>query len=90
MGNKQFLFFELRDRKSKKYILPMLRGGSRAAATSKMGRFAITANGFQSLTIIITKRSILDVAAVLNPPLLVRVTKKYKFHKTTHGGFHKY
>ena len=55
------------------------RGGSRAAATSKMERFVIIVNGFQSLTII-TKRSIcrlllsvyysiLDVAAALDPPL---------------------
>ena len=48
-------------------ILP--RGGSRAAATSKMERFVIIVNGFQPLTIII-KRSILDVATVLDPPLL--------------------
>ena len=44
------------------------RGGSRAAATSKMERFVIIVNGFQALTII-TKRSILDVAAALDPPL---------------------
>ena len=43
------------------------RDGSRTAATSKMERFVIV-NGFQPLTII-TKRSILDVAAVLDPPL---------------------
>ena len=45
------------------------RGGSRAAATSKMERFVIIVNGFQPLTII-TKRSILDLAAVLDPPLI--------------------
>ena len=45
-----------------------LRGGSRAAATSKMERFVIIVNGWKPLTII-TKRSILDVAAVLDPPL---------------------
>ena len=45
------------------------RGGSRAAAISKMERFVIIVNGFQPLTII-TKRSILDVAAVLDPPLV--------------------
>ena len=45
-----------------------LRGGSRTAATSKMGRFVIIVNGFQPLAII-TKRPILDVAAVLDPPL---------------------
>ena len=45
------------------------RGGSRAAATSKMETFVIIVNGFQPLTII-TKRSILDVAAALDPRLI--------------------
>ena len=44
------------------------RGGSRTATASKMELFVIIVNGFQPLTII-TKCSILDVAAVLNPPL---------------------
>ena len=44
------------------------RGGSRTAATSKMECLVIIVNGFQPLTII-TKHSILDVAAVLDPPL---------------------
>ena len=44
------------------------RGGSRSAATSKMERFVIIVNGWKLLTII-TKRSILDVAANLGPPL---------------------
>ena len=44
------------------------RGGSRTAATSKMEHFVIINNGWQPLTII-TKSSILDVAAVLDPPL---------------------
>ena len=44
------------------------RGGSRTAARSKMERFVITVNGFQLLTII-TKHSILDVAAALDPLL---------------------
>ena len=48
----------------------LLRGGSRAAATSKMECFVTIVNGFQSLTII-TKRSMLDVAAALDPPLLL-------------------
>ena len=48
------------------------RIGSRTAATSKLERFVITANGFQLLTII-TKRSILDVAAVLDPPLFTLI-----------------
>ena len=50
------------------YSIMKSRGGSRAAETSKMERFVIIVNGFQPLTII-TKRSILDVAAVLDPPL---------------------
>ena len=52
-------------------ILSLLisRGGSRAAATSKIERFVIIVNGYQPLTII-TKRSILDVTAVLDPPLI--------------------
>ena len=45
-----------------------IRGGSRAAATSKMEHFVIIVNGLKSLTII-TKRFILDVAAALDPPL---------------------
>ena len=44
------------------------RGESTAAATSKMEHFVIIVNGFQPLTII-TKRSILDSAATLDPPL---------------------
>ena len=39
-----------------------------AAATPKMERFVIIVNGWKPLTII-TKRSILDVAAALDPPL---------------------
>ena len=46
-------------------LVEPIRGGSRTAATSKMERFVIIVNGFQPLTII-TKRSILDVAAVLD------------------------
>ena len=51
------------------FLSYMFSGGSRAAATSKMERFVIIVNGFQPLTII-TKRSILDVVAALDPPLL--------------------
>ena len=46
----------------------LLRGGSRTAVTSKMELFVITVNGFQQLTII-TKCSILDATAVLDPLL---------------------
>ena len=42
--------------------------GSRTSATSMMERFVIIVNDRKLLTII-TKRSILDVAAVLDPPL---------------------
>ena len=41
----------------------------RTTATSKMENFVIIVNNFQRLTII-TKSSILDVAAVLDPPLV--------------------
>ena len=44
------------------------RGRSRAAAISKMARFLIIVNGWEPLTII-AKRSILDVASALDPPL---------------------
>ena len=48
-------------------IIP--RGRSRTAATSKMERFLIIVNSWNLLTII-TKRSILDVSAVLDTPLI--------------------
>ena len=48
----------------------LFRVGSRTASTSKMEHFVIIVNGWKSLTII-TKSSILDVAAVLDPPLLL-------------------
>ena len=50
------------------YRWDQIRGGPRAVATSKTERFVIIVNGFQPLTII-TKRSILNVAAALDPPL---------------------
>ena len=48
----------------------MRGGGSRAAASSKVECFAIIVNGWKSLTII-TKHSILDVAAALDLPLVI-------------------
>ena len=48
------------------------RRGSTTAATSKMEHFVIMVNGWKPLTIII-KSSILDVAAGLDPPLIVGV-----------------
>ena len=52
-------FFEIESRS---------RGGSRTATTFKIERFVIIVNGWKPLSII-TKRSILHVAAVLDPPL---------------------
>ena len=45
------------------------RGGFRTPATFKMEHFLIIVNSWKPLTIT-TKSSILDVAAVLNPPLV--------------------
>ena len=47
----------------------LISNWSRAAATSKIERFVIIVKGFQPLTIII-KRSILDIAAALDAPLI--------------------
>ena len=52
----------------KETLAQVFRGGSRTAATSKMDLFEIIVNGFQPSTII-KKCSILDVTAVLDPPL---------------------
>ena len=50
----------------------IVRGGYRAAATSKMECFMIIVNTKLLLhKTIITKHSILDVAAVLDPPLKI-------------------
>ena len=51
------------------------RGGSMAAKISKMERFVIIVNGWKSFTII-AKRSILDVAAALDPPLYLVKTNQ--------------
>ena len=56
------------------------RGGSRTAATSKMECVVIIVNGFQPLTII-TKRSILDVAAALDPPLTSKLVNNIGLKK---------
>ena len=47
-----------------------IRGGSGTAVTSKMQHFVIIGSTWKLLTIS-TKRSILDVAAVLDPPLSI-------------------
>ena len=74
------LFFSCQDKKiNNKYQVPFhcknskssiegFRGRSRAAATSKRECFVIIVNGCKPLTII-TKHSILNVAAALDPPL---------------------
>ena len=51
------------------FIYVLIRGGSSIAATSTMERFVIIVNGFHPLNI--TKRSILDVISVLDPPLMI-------------------
>ena len=50
-------------------LATQFRDGFRAAATSKMEHFVIIVNGWKPLTIV-TKRSILDVVAALDPPLI--------------------
>ena len=55
------------------------KGGSRTAATSKMEHFVIIVNGWKPL-IIITKSSIFDVAAFLDPHL-IDVDSPYKNQK---------
>ena len=49
--------------------MTLSRGESRTAATPKMEVFVIILNGWKPLTIF-TKSSILDVAAVLDTPLV--------------------
>ena len=71
------------------------RGGSRTAATSKMECFLIIVDGWKPLTII-TKHPILDVAAVLDPPLttfscleavLIISSRVWKVEKLFHFGW---
>ena len=61
-------------------VLEQSRGGSRAAATSKMERFVIIVNGWKLLTVI-TECSILDVAAALGP-LLQRLVSLSNFEES--------
>ena len=61
------------------YLVYQLRGGSRAAATSKMECFVIIVHGFQPKAVtIITKHSILDAAATLDPPLLLNTFRQMR------------
>ena len=52
------------------------------AATSKMEHIVIIVQGWRLLTII-TKRSILDVAAVLDPPLKIIGNLRFSRHGYT-------
>ena len=60
------------------YFIYLIRGGSRAAATSKLEGFVIIVNGWKP---IITKRSILDVAAALDLLLLMAPIDFINNHK---------
>ena len=60
-----------------------IRGGSRTAATSKMERVVIIVDGWNPLTII-TKHSILVVAAALDPPLPIF---RFDFHLQSSNTF---
>ena len=60
-----------------------IRGGSRAAATSKVELFVIIVNGWKPVTII-TKSSTLDVAAVLGPPLEIHAGNAELFINVTY------
>ena len=51
----------------KEFLLNINRGGSRTTATSEMERFVKIVNGWKQS---FTKRSILDIVAVLVPPLI--------------------
>ena len=71
-----FIFCAVKCEKSQECLQQshlVIRGGSRTAATSKMELFVIIVNGFQWLTIM-TKCFILDVEAVLDPPLVISFT----------------
>ena len=61
-------------------IRRIIRDGSRAAATSKMECFVTIVNGFLLLTII-TKHSILDVAAALDLPLIMMTNPAATFNQ---------
>ena len=65
----------------RKFAQSEARGGSRTAATSKRERFVIIVNGFQPFTII-TKHSVLDVVAALDPPLWSYGVIRITWHKT--------
>ena len=79
--HKRILFHQKKDFNYFIILSTNIRGRSRAAVTSKMECFVLIVNSFQPLTII-TKLSILDVAAALDPPLNIQVRLMlHKFRK---------
>ena len=58
--------------------IPVIRGGSRAAATTKMECFVKKVNGWKQLTVI-TKHSILDVTAALDLSLVISAPSELTF-----------
>ena len=79
--HKRILLHQKKDFNYFTILSTNIRGGSRVAVTSKMECIVITINRFQPLTII-TKLSILDVAAALDPPLNIQVQLMlHKFRK---------
>ena len=66
-------------------MMENLRGGSRTAATSKKDRFVTIINSWKPLTII-TKRSFLDVAAALDPPLNLTYSFFWRDSYDSHHG----
>ena len=67
----KFFWFEILGVSSFQIVSALIiRGGSRTSTTSKMGLFMIIVNDWKPLTSI-PKCSILDVAAVLDPPLIL-------------------
>ena len=61
-------------------VFKISRGGFRTAVTSKTELFVVTVTGWKPVTIII-KCSILDVAAVLDPPLIPKLNDQVKHNK---------
>ena len=61
-------------------LLKLFSGGCRTAGTSKMELFVVIGNYWKPLTII-TQSSILNVAAVLDPPLVSYLKNNTKSHR---------
>ena len=73
LGKRSSFPFLLNATRKSTKLDKIFRGGSRTAATSKMGYFVIIVNGWKLEAVtVITKCSILDVAGFLDPPLIFR------------------